>query len=1333
MQQDTPLAPSRAPDANPLPSVEQHVLIVGIASSAGGLEALGPLVGNLSSSAPMAYVVVQHLSPQHRSMLADLLSRETSLKVEEIKDGIVLRGGTVYTTPPNNDVVIERGRLHLRPPMNAVGPKPSADRCFQSLALEYGTRSIAVVLSGTGSDGSFGVREIKRVGGLVIAQTPASARYDGMPKSAIDTGVADAVLDPAEIGRKLTEFARTQDRDLVFEPPNHDNSALKDILAEVEKVTGVDFAGYKLNTINRRLARRIAATGSVNADAYLRHLRDDPGEAQRFLQDALISVTSFFRDPEVFDRVGQAFDRLLASKPPTQPLRLWVPGCATGEEAYTLAILAMERVRAKGQRHRIQMFATDLDVVALERARRGVYADTAVEHIRPDMLERYFVRQGEGYVVRKDVRDCIVFARHDVTQDTPFVRIDMISCRNLLIYFDAELQRLVLRSFHFALVPEGVLVLGKSESTSPLSSLFVAMFSDARIFRREAGPSGTAGNPLLMRQPPLHKPSRQRTLPNRTIRDAVVEHLKPAALLMDPSGDIRETEGNIDDFITIPPGRLQVNATKMLRAELRGELWALLARAKKQNSAITGTPKVFEEGGHQRRIQMTLAPFGRDPEAPQAYLLIFQDLPELEQQPPDPDSGQSAHLQQELAATREHLQGVIEELEISNEELQALNEELQASNEELNATSEETETANEELQAANEELTTVNDELRARTNELQSLNDHLENIQRSVGYALIIVDRKLRIRRFSADAVRYFGLTAADIGEPLTSVPSHVQVGDLLTRLTDTVENGTLHALDVAVERTSLSIRIRPFQTSLGEIDGAIIVILDETARRETQRRLAESEQRFALAVRGSLEGIWDQQGLDSDQGYWSPRLHEILGLDDNETRESFRALSERVHAQDRAAFDAALDRHLQARHAFDIECRLRLGPRPARGNGNGHHGAYGWFHVRGQAVWDDDGHPVRMAGSVAAIGDRKAAEIRIRSLNEQLLKAEQLAHVGHWWVNPGDDSVMWSDEIHRIHGAPPGFKPTIQRVLGYMHPEDRPKVEALFERCRDSGHPFHIEARVVRPDGELRDVEMIGECEKDGSDGPGLMFGVLRDITDTKVTERSLRGATAVLERDAASRASELQERVRERDLLMHELQHRVKNNLQMILGFVSMQSRRVPADAQRILKDIMQRISAIGFVYDIMLRRHEIEQTNFCEVIENLCTALSRAHTGKARINMEVDTRECMLPAEQAVNLAVVVNELVSNALKYAFPDAREGQITVRLGRLGREWRLVIEDDGVGLSEDAATPAGGFGLVLARSIIRNMDGRLERVQQSGTRFDVVFSAARAAAGTDD
>jgi two-component sensor histidine kinase len=297
--------------------------------------------------------------------------------------------------------------------------------------------------------------------------------------------------------------------------------------------------------------------------------------------------------------------------------------------------------------------------------------------------------------------------------------------------------------------------------------------------------------------------------------------------------------------------------------------------------------------------------------------------------------------------------------------------------------------------------------------------------------------------------------------------------------------------------------------------------------------------------------------------------------------------------------------------------------------------------------------------------------------------------------------------------------------VLGFIHPDDRPGVQRFLERCREAGEPFHAEARIQRPDGTVRDVEMIGECEKDSAGGPSIIFGVLRDITDSKQMERSLRGTTATLEREVAHRTAELQERVRERDLLLHELQHRVKNNLQMILGFISMQSRRTKSDARPVLDDIRQRISAIGFVYDIMLRRHEIEQTNLCEVVERLCAALRDAHDDRISIAMTSDVSECIVPAEQAVNLAVVLNELASNALKYAFPDGRGGRIGVRLGRIGREWRIVIEDDGIGIGEEPASGNGGFGLILARSILRNMDGRLERVPQSGTRFDIVFPAA--------
>jgi two-component system CheB/CheR fusion protein len=613
------------------------------------------------------------------------------------------------------------------------------------------------------------------------------------------------------------------------------------------------------------------------------------------------------------------------------------------------------------------------------------------------MIEQYFVRQGDGLAVRKDVRDCIVFARHDVTRDTPFVRIDLISCRNLLIYFDADLQRDVLRAFHFALVPDGVLVLGKSENAGQTPPLFSPLFSEARIFRRNPAAQSGGGRPILLRQSPVPKPA-HRTEVRRTIRDALTEHLKPRALLLGPSGEIRETEGNLDDFITMPSGKAELNATKLLRPELRGELWALLARVKKQNTAVAGTQKVVD-GARKHHVRLTLAPAG--PAADPAYLLVIDELTE-----PAPiasgDHEHVAYLQHELTATREHLQSVIEELEVSNEELQALNEELQASNEELHATSEETETANEELQAANEELTTLNDELRARTNELQAVNEDLENIQRSIGYSLVILDRKLRIKRYSAECVRYFGITAADIGEPMTSIPAHVQIDGLFDKLTETIEKGRPHAIEAVTDKASLSIRIRPFLNTNNEVDGALIVVLDETLYREALRRLAASEERFALAVRGSLDGIWDQPDLSANDGYWSPRLREVLGASDRDTT-SFQALQERVHPDDVAAFNAALHGHLNARHAFDIECRLKLGAGAAasiNGNGkrNGSSGltGYGWFHIRGQAIWDEMGQPVRMAGSVSDIGSRKAGETRIRSLNEQLLRARPRRRAGH-------------------------------------------------------------------------------------------------------------------------------------------------------------------------------------------------------------------------------------------------------------------------------------------------------------------------------------------------
>ncbi|HYE50180.1 MAG TPA: chemotaxis protein CheB [Azospirillaceae bacterium] len=1301
--------------SNPEPPAEPRssdFYLTGVASSAGGLEALEPLVGALSAAAPMAYVVVQHLAPKHRSMLADLLSRDTNLRVEEVTDGVVPAPGVIYITPPNHDVEYDGEALRLLQPSHAIGPKPSADRFFRSLAEALGPRAVGVILSGTGSDGAAGAKAISEAGGIVLAQDPRTARYDGMPRAAIDTGVVSTVLAPAEIGHKLNTYAHSPSREEVFPAPEGTNDPLPLVLARVEELTGVDFSGYKPSTLRRRLARRVMAAGVPDTQGYLELLHQEPAEAQRFVKEALISVTAFFRDAEIFEQVRPVVDEIVARKRDGQSVRVWVPGCATGEEVYSLAILIQEAIRHQKRRLHVQIFATDIDEQAMAQARQGTYAEAALDPIPADMRERYFQRHGPQYLVTKELRDCVIFARHDVTRDTPFVRIDLVSCRNLLIYMTHDLQRDVLSSFHFALNADGFLVLGKSENTGAASDQFSPLSVDSnKVFRRNPMPSSPVIRPMPVRRP---QEARSRSTPAElAIRGALIAHYQPKAMLVTVTGDIREVEGSLDGYLSFGSGKTQLNATKLLIPELRGELWTLLGRARKEKAATYGLAKETARG----RVRLVVRPAAEDEHGQPLFLVVIEELNEaLAGVAPPVATDRTAEIEQELTATREHLQSVIEELEVSNEELQAVNEELQASNEELQATSEEMETSNEELQATNEELTTVNDELRRRTAELQALNDQLENIQHSIGYAIVILDRRLRVLRYSREAVRYFGLTTADMGEPLAGIPMHLDIPTLHEKLGETLQAGTIHALEIETGRASLAVRIRPFVTAGGAIEGAVLLVMDETQYRQAQRRLAASEERFALAVQGSSDGVWDQMELGSDDGFWSPRMLQILGLPPQGERTSLEALEERVHPDERAGFRAALDRHLKEQRPFDVECRLRVGPsRHGLGQED-----YGWFQVRGQAVWNRFGQPVRMAGSISDITKRKEAELRIMSLYEQLMRAEELVGVGHWRLEMRSGQMYWSDEVYRIHDAPTGFLPTLNALLHYVHVDDRAMFTQRIDACRRQGTSFRCEVRVVRADATVRYVDTIGEAERDMDGTVVAVFGVIHDITDKKLVEEQLRGRATHLDVLVNERNAELERRVRERELLLQELQHRIKNNLQMISSLIAMQKARHP-EAANVLDSLAVRVGAVAFVYDLMVKRADTETADLVATLKEIAQASQANAPQGVRVDASFDEAECLVPADQASKLAMITQELIFNALKHAFPG-RDGRINVRLGRVGTEWRLVVEDDGVGAAAESRAGRTGLGLQLVRSLLRDMDGRLERVAQRGTRFDVVF-----------
>jgi len=834
--------------------------LVGIGASAGGLEALSNLISALPTDLGLAYAVIQHLSPTHRSMMAQLLGRETAMAVKEVTSGMVPEPNTIYVTPPSSNMVLRDGCFILQDEPKHASPKPSVNAFFASLAAEKGEDAIGVVLSGTGSDGAVGLREIKAVGGFTFAQEPQSAKYTGMPQAAIDTGCVDWVLPADGIAREIAQIARSHGTITVAVKPPAAATTLKKLLMRVKQQTRIDFGGYKEGTLWRRIERRMAARHVSELDDYLALVEADPGELDHLCKDILISVTSFFRDPEAFAALRNTLQTILATKQLGDEIRIWVAGCATGEEAYSIAIHLADLLGPNLSQFRVQIFATDLDLGALAVARRGGYPETALTGLDPALVARHFTPTGNRFDVSRTLRDMVVIARQDLVQDPPFLRLDLVSCRNVLIYFQNELQAKVLSTFHYGLRTGGYLFLGKSEGIFQQEGLFEVSDKTARIYRRQPGESRLIPS-ATFRLPDTRERGVQQQNGQQRLLDAAIGLFVPPTILINAVFEIQHIHGDVSHFLSISAGKPTTNLQQLLRREFRGDLNLLVHQVEQKLDSAMGRPHAIKTVDGTLRIVLSVHPLEKGVTG-SFFVVAFQQAP-LEMDGTEPvrsntteESLNVKELEEELISTRERLQTVIEELETSNEEMQALNEEVQAANEELQSSNEELEAANEELQSTNEELTTVNEELQVRSGELaEALND-LEKIQNSVGFPILVCSEDLALSRFNSPAAAIFLLTEKSIGQAMPTLRLPPGMQDFSPRVREAIEaNQTVEETVFSNERHYL-LHIAPYETTRPGLRGAVISLMDHTERLTAERNIHESRERLLAIMDNSTSMI---------------------------------------------------------------------------------------------------------------------------------------------------------------------------------------------------------------------------------------------------------------------------------------------------------------------------------------------------------------------------------------------------------------------------------------------------------------------------------------------
>lgn len=1351
-------AKSRAPGDVDAPGSEgPHIVALG--ASAGGLEALQTFFGRMPSDSGLSFVLIQHLSPDFKSLMDELLSRHTSMTIHRVESGMALEPDSVYLIPPKKVMTLRGGRLLLEDRQSSVPHDLPIDIFFRSLAQDAGERAIAVVLSGTGSDGSRGVREVRATGGLVVVQSPESAKFDGMPRSAIASGAADLVLPPEAMPDMILKYVADplavrnagEDASLRHIQDDDGTTAVFNLL---KRQYGIDFAHYKPTTVGRRLARRMSIRQITSLTDYLAFLSTNPEELNSLYQDLLIGVTSFFRDPQAFEVLERkVVPEMFAGLTDQDEVRAWVAGCATGEEAYSVAMLLLETAERAGFHGKISVFATDAHKESLDTASLGLYEKPRLAGVSPARLARFFKEESATHLrVGQELRSLIVFAQHNIISDPPFTKMDLVTCRNMLIYLHPGAQDKVLAMFHFSLRVSGVLFLGSSESPGGLADEFETVDSKAKVYRKLRDVKLPLDFKLSRHERERQQPpplTASIGLDRRILHDydlLLRKHL-PAGLLLNERREVLHIFGDGGRFITRLEGRTGRDVLDMVEGDLRLALGAAVQRAASQNDTVLFRGVTVRSGKESRKIDIEVEALHDERTRSSHFHVSFLDhgpvrgkrkrMGRLEAEQDfavdDVTRRRLDELEADLQSTRENLQATIEELQTTNEELQATNEEMLAANEELQST-------NEELHSVNEELYTVNAEFEKKNKELSQLNEDYDNLLRSSDTGTLFLDGEMRIRRYNPAISLTFKLLPQDIGRPVDHIAYHLDgQAEMLEDLRAVLDDGEPREKEVRTRGGQwLLQRILPFLTAENTQDGVVLTFTDITRVKEmeAERRQDEVLREMAANVPGAVFQFVSNVPGGETFSFVSEGARDVFGVDPGDILRDARTILRLIHPDDIDLLRAGVRDARAAMSVLDVEHRIVTSGGEVR-----------WLHTRCTPSGAPGGG-TRWSGVSLDITARKQAEGQLKRAAEfhQSILNKSPALI---WRSGLDGKCDWFNETWL---AFTGRSMEMERGDGWaegVHPQDLDRCIKIYRRAFARRRTFRMDYRLRRHDGEYRWIHDVGTPFNDLDGAFAGFIGYCFDITETREAAEKLREAM-----DMMANANRIKSE------FLANMSHEIRTPLHGMLGMLQLLTMTELAPEQR---EYVETATASGrsllTLINEILDLSKIEAGKFVIVeqefdlghVVDLAMKNFDAAVLEKGLSFSVDSdlgRERRFVGD-AARISQVLLNIVGNAVKFT----SQGSVTVATrvlaepGQPGkRRLQFVVTDTGIGIprekladvyepftqvdgSHQRSYPGTGLGLTIASRLVKLMGGDLviESVEGRGTtvRFHVVAGAA--------